>query len=384
MNTLIRRSGQILSALLVLLMAFAPTVSAFAQAQNPNVRITQVDNSQFPKVTVYVSVTDAAGKPVGVDPATIQIFENGQLMQPSDVKGGGNAVDGKAIPVTTMLVIDISGSMDKGNKIGAARDAAKGYVNAMRQSDQAGLITFDSHVYHVLDLTSDKAALNTAIDGLKTGSDTAMYDALVEATKALEGVSGRKAILLLSDGMDNRSSANREAVVKTVGPSGLTVSAIGFGDPSGAGQSGIDETGLKSLSSQTGGQYAYVTDAGSLNTIFQQYGQAFQNEYAITYTSPAVLRDGTNRNLTISLAAAGATGAAAAGAPAAQAQYNPGGVLPEVAQTVSWPIFGAILAGLLLLLVIPMLLGNLFQGSSGKPGKGFSFGKPKRSQIKLK
>lgn len=379
MATIIRRLCHSLPVLLALMLALTPLQIAAAQDESQQVRITQVDNSQFPKVTVYVSVTNAAGDPVGVDPATIQIFENGELMQPTDVKGGGDAVGGEAIPLTTMLVIDISGSMEKGNKIGAAREAAKAYINGMRESDQAGLITFDTQVYRVQELTSDKALLTTAIDGLKTGSDTAMYAAILEATKELENVSGRKAILLLSDGKDNRSAVTQENIIQTVGSSGLTISAIGFGDSGATGQAGIDETGLKSLTSRTGGQYAYVTDAATLNTLYQQYGEAFQSEYAITYTSPSALRDGANRNLSVNLRTAGA----AAEAPAAQAQYNPGGVLPEVAQGISWPVFGVILGVLLLLLLIPLLFGNLFQGMKGKGGKGFSFGK-KKSQIKLK
>src|SRR5574342_575774 len=98
------------------------------QTGDTQVRITQVDNSKFPNVTVYVSVTNAAGEPVGVDPATIQIQEHGELMQPVNVQGGGAVVGGEAIPLTTMLVIDISGSMEKNNKIGAAKVAAKAYV----------------------------------------------------------------------------------------------------------------------------------------------------------------------------------------------------------------------------------------------------------------
>ncbi len=380
MNTTFRRLCHGLPVVLALLITLAPLQMVAAQSgETPQIRITQVDNSNFPQVTVYVSVTNTAGNPAGVDPATIQIFENGQLMKPTDVKGGGDAVGGKAIPLTTMLVIDISGSMEKGNKIGAARDAAKAYINGMRESDQAGLITFDSQVHRVQELTSDKSKLTAAIDGLKTGSDTAMYDGVLDATKALESVSGRKAILLLSDGMDTRSSATRDSIVKAVGPSGLTVSAIGLGDPGAAGQAGIDEAGLKSLTSSTGGQYAYVTNAATLSTLYQQYGQAFQSEYAITYVSPSALRDGTNRNLSANLAVAGA----AAAVPTAQTKYNPGGVLPEVAQSISWPIFAAILGGLVLLLLIPLIFGRITQGMQGKGAKGFSMGR-KKSGIKLK
>lgn len=381
MRSTLRRFSHTAIIFSALLAALFPGFGAAAQTDaTPQVRITQVDNSQFPKVTVYVSVTDAAGKPIGVDSKSIQIFENGQLMQPTDIQGGGQAVGGDAIPVTTVLVIDISGSMQKGNKLGAAKDAAKAYVNAMRAEDQGGLITFDSHVYPVQAITADKAALITAIDGLKTGSDTAMYDGILEATNALGSVSGRKAIIVLSDGMDNKSSANEEGIVKAVGPSGLTVSAIGFGEPGAAGQAGIDEAGLKSLTSRTGGQYAYVTNAANLNALYQQYGQAFQSEYAITYVSPAALRDGTNRDLTVSLAAQGV----ATGAVAAESKYNPGGVLPEVAQAISWPVFGLLLGGLLLLLFIPILFGGLLQGFQGKGSKGgFSLGR-KKSHIKLK
>jgi VWFA-related protein len=379
----VRKLTYIMTTLLLIAISVWPFATVSAQGEAPQLRITQVDNSKFPNVTVYVSATNAAGEPVGVDASTIQIFENGQVMQPIDIQGGGEAVGGETVPVTTILVIDISGSMDKGNKIGAARDAAKAYVNGMRAEDQAGLITFDTQVYRVQDVTSDKAVLTTAIDGLKTGSDTAMYDGILEATKALESVSGRKAILVLSDGLDNQSSANDEDIVSNVGPSGLTVSAIGFGEPGVSGQAGIDEAGLKSLTGRTGGQYAYVTDAATLSNLYQQTGQAFQSEYAITYVSPATLRDGINRNLTVSLTDAPVT---------AEGKYNPGGVLPEVSSR-SWNMFGIILAGLLVLLFVPLLIGLLGRAFSGARGRasgngGRSLGKSPqtsaRGRIKLK
>jgi VWFA-related protein len=335
-----------------------------AQAGGQHIRVTQVDNSQFPRVTVYVSVTNAAGDPVGVDPNTIKIKENGQLMQPIDVRGG-NLVGGEAIPVTTMLVIDISGSMDKNDKLEAAKEAAKTYVSGMRQGDQAGLITYDTHVYDVQSITTDIAALNSAIDGLHSGSDTAMYDALAEAEKALENVSGRKAIIVLTDGMDNQSHTTVEDVINGIGQSGLSISAIGFGDVGVAGQAGLDEAALKSLAERAGGQYAYATDAQTLSTLYQQYGQSLQSEYAITYVSPSTLRDGLNRTLTVSLSNSGTS---------AQGKYNPGGVLPEVSSG-SWKLFGGILAGLALLLFVPMLVGRGFQAVGG--GK-------KKSRIKLK
>jgi VWFA-related protein len=365
------------SLTLVLLIAISawPFAAVSAQGEGPQIRITQVDNSRFPSVTVYVSVTNAAGEPVGVDPATIQISESGSVMQPVNIQGGGEALGGEIVPVTTMLVIDISGSMDKGDKIAAAKEAAKAYVSGMREGDQAGLITFDTQVYRVQEVTPDKAALTAAIEGLKTGSDTAMYDGILEATKALEGISGRKAILVLSDGLDNKSSAVEEDIVTAVGPGGLTISAIGFGEPGVVGQAGIDETGLKSLTGRTGGQYAYTSDAASLTAQYQEYGQAFQSEYAMTYVSPSTLRDGVNRKLTVALTDT---------AVSFESQYNPGGVLPEVSGK-SWTLFAAILAGLLVLLFAPVLINFGSQSLSslkGRPGSGRSFSKSPPSAAK--
>jgi VWFA-related protein len=367
--------NNILTFLLLIAISAWPFAAASAQGEEPQMRITQVDNSKFPNVTVYVSVTSAAGEPVGVDPATIQIYENGQLMQPVEIQGGGEAV-GEVIPVATMLVMDISGSMDKNDKLTAAKEAAKSYVGQMRPEDQAGLIAYDTQVHTIQPLTSDTSALITAIDGLETGSDTAMYNALIEAEKALETVSGRKAVIVLTDGLDNKSQSTLEDVVAGIGESGLTISAIGFGDVNTVGQAGLNEVALKSLAEQAGGIYGFATDSEALKGLYQQQSRLLQSEHRITYVSPSTLRDGINRNLTVSLTEAAVSTAG---------QYNPGGVLPEVSAR-SWSLFAIILVGLLLLLLAPMLFNLGKRAFSniprGKPGLGRSSGKPPQSPAR--
>lgn len=378
-----RKWNHFITILLLFAISGLPLTAASAQGEQPQIRITQVDNSKFPNVTVYVSATNAAGEPVGVDPSTIQIAENGQPMQVVDVQGGGEAVGAESIPVTTMLVIDISGSMDKNDKLAAAKEAAKSYVNQMRPSDQVGLIAYDTQVYTIQPVTADQAVLISAIDGLKSGSDTAMYNALIEAEKALEGVSGRKAIIVLTDGLDNKSQSTAEDVIKGIGQSGLTISAIGFGDVGTVGQAGLNEAALKSLAEKAGGIYGFATDSEALKGLYQKQSRMLQSEYRITYVSPSTLRDGINRSLSVSLAGATAT--------SAEGKYNPGGVLPEVLNR-SWTTFVVILVGLLALLFVPMLLnlsrqslGSL-KGKSG--GLGRAFGKSPqpaaRGRIKLK
>ena len=353
-------------SLIPLLMLFS-VPAALAQQSGPQIHITQVDKSRFPQVTVYVSAVDENGQPVAVDPQTIQIQENNEAMQLTDVRGGSNSAE--IVPVTTMLIMDISGSMDKNGKLNAAKEAAKAYVAQMRSGDQAGLMTYDTKTYYVQPITSDTNALNTAIDGLVTGSDTAMYNALVEAEKNLETISGRKSIIVLTDGLDNQSQSTVNDVIAGVGQSGLTISTIGFGDAASRAQVGLDEAKLKLLAEKTGGLYSFAGDANALSAVFQQYGQVLQNEYALTYISPTSLRDGINRGLTVSL-----VGSAAA---ATSTRYNPGGLLPEVTAQ-SWSMFLVALAVLLLLLALPSLINNGLDAYHSYRSKT-----PKKSRVKF-
>jgi VWFA-related protein len=355
-----------LSLILIPLLMVFSVPKAHAQESGPQIHITQVDKSKFPQVTVYVSVVNEKGEPVGIDPKTIQIQENDQAMQLADVRGGGDSA--KSNPVTTMLVIDISGSMDKNGKLAAAKDAAKTYVTQMRPGDQAGLMTYDTKTYYVQPITSDTSALVTAIDGLVTGGDTAMFNALVEAEKNLETISGRKSIIVLTDGLDNKSQNTVDDVIAGVSQSGLTISTIGFGDAASRGQVGLDEAKLKLLAEKTGGLYSFAGDAKTLSAVFQQFGQVLQSEYALTYISPTTLRDGVNRGLTVSL-----NGNVAS----TSSRYNPGGLLPEVTAQ-SWSMFLAILAALLLLLALPFLVNYSMDAYHS-----YRSAAPKKSRVKF-
>ncbi len=361
-----RKSTRLVLAL-TLVAAVVLSTTAAALAQTPTgtqIKITQVDNSKFPQVTVYLSVTGPNGEPVAIDPSTIQLTENGKVMQPS-FQGGGK--EGGAGPLTTMLLMDVSGSMNQNGKIDGAKAAAKAYVDQMRPGDQAGIIIFNTHTQYIQQLTQDHNALLTAIDGIKAGGNTAMYDALITAEQALKDVQGRKAIIAVTDGLDNSSSHNVSDVLSGVGPSGLSISTVGLGDPNTKAQTGLDETALKSLADKAGGAYSFAGDPTSLSALYQLYGRQLQSEYAITYTSPSTLRDGVNRSLNVSLTGTGVS---------AQKAYNPGGVLPEV-PSQSWFLFGGILLVLLLLLLIPAVVGMVSRGVGGIGGGR------KKGRIKL-
>ncbi len=358
------------------LTGFSPnpqTTPPAPESGNLTAQITQVDTSNFPKVNVYVSVTDAKGEPVAVSPNKLVIRENGEVMKLEGV-GGSEDVG----PLATMLVMDISGSMNHGGKLDAAKTAATAYVEQARPSDQIGLVTFNTEIKYVEPLTKDRQEVIEAIRLLQAKDDTAMYDALGDGIDLLEPVEGRKAIIVLTDGLDNRSKLNPLQLLQLIGPQGLSISVIGLGDPnqSRGNITSLDESALKALADRAGGAYGYANDAESLKSLYQKYGRALQSEYVLSYTSPAKLRDGVNRGLS---AAVEETPGGVLGSIESAISYNPGGLVPEVVEPASWLLFIGLILALVLLLFIPLLVRKFRSRGSGAAETGAG----KQGNIKL-
>jgi len=350
----------------------ASAISVKTVQQEPEAKITQVDVSQFPLVTLYVSVTDANGQPSAIDPKIIRIYENGQLMSSLEISG-----EGEIGPLTTMLVMDVSGSMNEAGKLEAAKEAAIAYIDLLNPGDQVGVMAFNTEVQYTQPVTTDLESVKTAIRNLNAGKDTALFDALVKAEEILNTISGRKAIVAVTDGLDNRSQADTQSVITGISDSGLSISTIGLGDPNKQGlNSGLDEKGLTGLAEQAGGLYAYANDAETLKRIYERYGYLLKSEYRITYRTPSELRDGIRRSLNVMIGESGIA------AETGKTVYNPGGVLPEVDTGDAWRLFAILLAGLGVLLILPMLVQFIVQRTNKKPPSSKKAAKGKHITIK--
>lgn len=344
---------KLISSFLLLFFFFGQTgFSSSFQSEQPavRIRITQVDTSDFPNVTVYIAITDANNQPVGIDPARLTLMENGTPIPLDQIEGAGEVGT-----LTTLLVMDISGSMLYAEKLEAAKSSATVFINQLRPGDQIGLVSFNHQIKYVQPITTDHQQVIRAVNGLNAVADTAMYDGLSVAIKILEPVTGRKAILALTDGLDNLSLITPEAVIELIGPAGLSISTIGLGDPDqGKGAlTALNEDVLTYLAENAGGVYGYANDKESLSSLYQSYAAAFKSEYQLTYTSPAALRDGVNRNLSVTLSGPASTILEAGDV---SATYNPGGLVPEVSEPAPWPVFWSLIGGLTLLLFLPSLI----------------------------
>lgn len=347
------------------------------QTVDISLKVTQVDTSNFPNVVVYVSAEDQYGEPALVNPNFLVLREDGKKVPVSLVEGAEDSG-----PITTMLVMDVSGSMIHGSKLTMAKNVATKYVDQMRSNDLAGIISYNTRVEEVQSVTKDREQLRAAIEGLKAEKDTAMYDAIKKAIEALNPLPGRKAILVLTDGLDNRSKASPSDIVDSIGESGLSIGIIGLGKASQSTGSitALDEETLMALSSKAGGDYSRATDEDSLAEIYEQYGRTLQSEYAITYRSNSTLRDGMNRRLTVTLEEGGIAG----WSEAAAANVNPGGIIPETGAANTWLLFFGLLGAMIILLALPTILRNTRKDKVQSVQQDSVSNVPKQSRVKLR
>jgi VWFA-related protein len=350
----------------VLCVLLASALGVRAQG-TVTVQVVQVDKSRFPEVDVYVSVTDAEGQPVkDLEVGDFHLVEDGRFAALSHVSRAGEQG-----PVTAMLLIDRSGSMDYADKMQAAREAAIAFVELMRPGDVTGVIAFNTQVSTVQPPTEDREALTEAIQAIEAVDDTALYDALDVALEMLQPVAGRKAIIAVTDGMNTAGQRTRDEILALAAEQGISIYTVGLGDPSlGTGAyAGIDEPTLEAIAEASNGIYTFAPNPEDLRGLYELLSLRIQNEYRLTYRSPNPLRDGTNRSALVTVATR-------SGPTEVAVDYNPGGVIPEVEPRSTWGLFGLSFAALAFLLVLPGAVSRLVRGRAAASGRAASRARP--------
>lgn len=253
----------------------------------------QIDASSFPTIENYVTVTDTFGHPItGLSESNFTVLEDGQNESPITVTSLG----GTSEPIAVALTIDKSGSMG-GQKIIDAKNAAIEFVNQMNANDKGAIISFNDQVTVNQSFTSDKNLLINAINSLVSGGGTAIYDALIESVNQTFTQTGRKAIILLTDGADINSTHTLQEAINSARNANLPVYTIGLGVPTGS----PEELVLQQIADSTGGQYYNAPNSSDLQQLYLSIAQQLQNQYKITYNTHNPNADGTTRTVEISV-----------------------------------------------------------------------------------
>ncbi|MBM3788850.1 MAG: VWA domain-containing protein [Acidobacteria bacterium] len=205
------------------------------------------------------------------------------------------------LPLTIALLIDTSQSVAP--KLKFEQEAATNFFyTVLRERDRAMLVEFDSGVTLVQDFTNNPNLLAKQIKTLKAAGGTALYDAIYLACdEKLIRETGRKAIVLLSDGEDMSSRRSFEHALEMA----LRAEAIVFsisvnrGGFFGVGTSKEGDKTLEELSERTGGRVFYPFKVEDLEDAFRQISQELRSQYNIGYLSTNAERNGGYRKIEV-------------------------------------------------------------------------------------
>jgi VWFA-related protein len=203
------------------------------------------------------------------------------------------------LPLTLALLIDTSGSVRE--VLPAEKETASAFINSiLTPRDLAMVIKFDKYAKVMQDFTESKRRMGDAIDLVgPTGNGTALYDALVLAARDhLSQESGRKAIILISDGDDEGSNSHRlaDALFSAQSADAIIYSISNIIDGS---QSGKGPDTLKRLSGDTGGAVFFIRRTSDFKAIFDTIASELRGQYSIAYKSTNTARDGKFRNIKV-------------------------------------------------------------------------------------
>lgn len=182
------------------------SASVWAAAQGVGAASQPVFTSSITHVEVYATVTDAQGRPIeGLHRDDFVLLEDGVRQEITAFAAG-------AFPAAVALAIDRSFSM-RGRPLSLARTAARAFLGSLRPDDRVMLLGISGQVEVLAPLARDRTAAFEALARLDPWSTTALHDALIQSMDLLDDQTGRRAIVVLSDGVDRYSSASAADVV---------------------------------------------------------------------------------------------------------------------------------------------------------------------------
>ena len=241
------------------------------------------------------TVTDPMNRLVtGLEKENFEIYDNniGQVIKSFSTEDA---------PVTIGIIFDLSGSMT--SKYGRARKALSEFLRTSNPQDEFFVVGFNDRPAIVVDYTSDVDDVEARMVMLKPENRTALIDAVyLGVNKLRQAKYERKALLIISDGGDNRSRYTEGELRRVVRESDVQIYSIGIFDQYAPTQE--EQLGpvlLSDICEMTGGRMFRVGDLADLSDIASRISAELRNEYVLGYRPSEVKHDGNWRKLKIRL-----------------------------------------------------------------------------------
>jgi Ca-activated chloride channel family protein len=242
------------------------------------------ESSSVRLVLLPASVTDRKGRAVpGLEKSDFRLFEDSR---PQPIQYFSSEA---REPVAIAFLLDISGSMRQFDKLGHAKEAIRFFVDQLRSGDRFALICFaDRQVAWITEFTDDRDWFLRRLAVQEAYGQTALNDAVAAAPGLVsDHIKGRKAIILITDGVDNFSQLGIADAVDIARRVSVPIYTIGFTSVSEEllpkDERGVDLSVLRYVSAETGGQLFPVQDPEELKEAVLVVDQELRHQYLIGY-----------------------------------------------------------------------------------------------------
>src|SRR3989454_2680250 len=251
-------------------------------------------------VNILFTVADRRGKFVtNLRKDDFKVFED---ERPQTITNFSSETD---LPLTIALLVDTSGSIR--DKLQFEQRAATEffYATLQRGKDKAMIISFDSGVDLIQDFTDDPEKLAGAVQKIRAGGGTSLYDAIyLSVTQKLSGQQGRRVVILITDGDDNSSRVSLTETLEASQKNDVTIYSISTNSTAFFGskeQERGDKT-LKKFSEETGGKPFFPLKIQDLASSFLDIHDELRSQYQIGYRPSNGKMDGTFRRIRVDIA----------------------------------------------------------------------------------
>lgn len=223
-------------------------------------------------------------------------------------------VEASEAPMTVAMVIEFSDLYWE--FLEDTMQAAYGFVQTMRPEDWVAVIAFDMRPEILTDFTRNKQAAFSALNMMQIPSfrEMNLFDAVVDASDRMQDIDGKKAILLISSGVDTFSKIRYDAVLKKLQQSDTPIYAVGTGQAARLwyeghgymdGETSVGflqaDNQLRTFAKYTGGRAYFPRFQGEFPNIYADIAASLRNEYVISYSPTNTAHDGKLRKLKVEL-----------------------------------------------------------------------------------
>lgn len=251
-------------------------------------KLEYVENVDVDVVQITAVVTDDHGRFVpGLKQKDFEVKEDGLVQKISSFSD-------EHTPLELVTAIDVSSSVT--DALPAMKIAATRFLGGLEATDQATVLGFNDSVYTLARRTTDQAMRERAIGRLRAWGGTALYDAIVHAIDVLGRQTGRRAIVMFTDGDDQNSHAPMATAIAQVEGSDAMIYAVGQGR---AVHSKELQKLLQRIATTSGGRAFFSSTAEKLDETFAEILDDLHHQYLIGYPAPDDQRDGKWHKITI-------------------------------------------------------------------------------------